>query len=94
MLMAQPPITELRLMKRVHAITGDYENTCVIMCLEGVRMGLLYDVVEEWCAEEAAHSFAGRWDKVGWCGGAGGTAVGNGEGEAEEGEGDAVLSIV
>ena len=27
-------------------------------------MGLLYDVVEEWCAESAGYTFAVRWDML------------------------------
>ena len=56
MLVVQPPCTKLEVIRRTHPQMGDFESL-VLERPEGLRMGLLYDVIEQW-SEETSNPFA------------------------------------
>jgi hypothetical protein len=51
MLVFQPACTQFEITQVIAQRTGVWRQKCVINCEDGIRMGMLWDIVQEWCSK-------------------------------------------
>ncbi|PQE16767.1 apoptosis-inducing taf9-like domain 1 family protein [Rutstroemia sp. NJR-2017a BBW] len=51
MLVFQPACTRFEIVQVVAQRTGIWRQKCVINCEDGIRMGMLWDIIQKWCSK-------------------------------------------
>ncbi|KAM3080871.1 hypothetical protein ACMFMG_004830 [Clarireedia jacksonii] len=51
MLVFQPACTEFEITRVISQRTGLWRQKCILHCEDGIRMGMLWDIIQEWCSK-------------------------------------------